>query len=1497
MSMNLSVIAALAAALVLALPAPGQVEWDGSCNDQNWYSCCLISANPDVFENNFNTDPQMGDCPPFPNAVGVNLGLATVQHGDNPLHGTMPTVIGDLLSEGLFIQNGDPFTLNGMGDLSEFHLAGGEFIVNGECVIRNTFRLPAGSGLLRGSGQTRSLGTLEINTSGGTFTPTVDQLLINEGSATWSSGIWTLDTVNHPSTGEFRNDGTFTASLAPGASLSCGGFGTFQNAGTFRVQGDPDGVVTMSNAAFNNTGSVDVQQGNLELRGNGTHTGAWSIASTALLSVGNPTASVMAHQFDAPLTIGPGPVDFTDLVTFGAPNAGTTTVNDLYQGNATIFVHGELLIDRLEWDGCGTFAGPDPTTVNDFLLMDSDCFGASRVIDAATVRNLGLAALLDGILTLDNGGRFENEGVFDYVDGSINSALATQGVLLNTGVFRAMGDPGTRALRFVRFQNNGHVELLPGVTLELDFTSFTPGRTGPHVDGTWTIPLASELLLDNGTHEFSRAAGFGGGGWVVHGGALLQLGSPEPGLFQFDRLRVRGNTSVSTDSELRAAELDFRGGTFFGFGSSVCTGPCTIGDTALFGCPTIDAHILQLNGETTFDSDCLNFANSGILLNRGTLDMTDRGISGVGTLVNEGLVRVNALGGTALFQGGAGIDNRADVQIDDGALQSNRIDSSGDWNLIGAGVQLIFNGSGGTPNHVLRQGTTIRGPGVAEIRTAVQLPVADPNDPGASIENAQLNAGATQSGPVGPGALTITNLDWRGGFFRDGRDFRVNGSMTIPPGGGTRAIDNATLTSEGDATAEAGLTVQNGGVLVNKGTLTLSGTGTLAFLLGAGSDNELRNGSGDPNAPPNGLMRITTNTDFIAASIQSGRVQNFGTMDISGDATTVRTRQSAPLHNDGIIVIRDSALLRVESGGRSTGVFRVQSPLGLEFTGNTYEFQDGTVFSGSEFATLRNMHAVIGTAGGSGEQVTANHLIIETTLTQTSGDGTLTVAETLRWHAGSLRHARTVVDGSLEISQLVASARRLENSTLEINGDAQMSSDVQLFGAATIINNGLFTQTNGDLLSTAGAAATFDNRALLHVAGPFSLFVAPQVTFHNGPAASVFVEGGVLNIDGPGTSDGSWQIAQGQAVRFSPPSGSPFVWRSGTTFFGEGFAIVGETQVDVAGGTVTAEKLTLTDGAALNATGTAAVLEVTSRFDWENGRMTGGLRFHNRGTARLNAFNHLLNDCEFSNFDTTNWLNGTTISAAGGVGAAIVNESGATFNANGRDFVYTNPQPPTGAILNRGVFQKTTDLSNSTTIDGDFVNASGVVRCTAGALVFARAFSQNSGTVELNSGGVIAFQGGATLNGGQLVGRGPLLGSVVNNGASVRPGSSPGTAAIDGDYTQNAGATLEIELAGLLPDTQHDVLAVTGAALLGGTLRLVAVDGFTPQAGQSFQIVTAGSAAGAFDRVELAGFPGKLAADVTVDADRVVVTVVERSPSGGQPSAGPRPPAGIRPLP
>jgi len=123
-----------------------------------------------------------------------------------------------------------------------------------------------------------------------------------------------------------------------------------------------------------------------------------------------------------------------------------------------------------------------------------------------------------------------------------------------------------------------------------------------------------------------------------------------------------------------------------------------------------------------------------------------------------------------------------------------------------------------------------------------------------------------------------------------------------------------------------------------------------------------------------------------------------------------------------------------------------------------------------------------------------------------------------------------------------------------------------------------------------------------------------------------------------------------------------------------------------------------------------------------------------------------------------------------------------------------------------------------------------------------------TGTLTLNNGRNLTPAAAGLTVAGALGGIGTITGNVTNNG-NVSPGLSPGILTITGNYVQQAGGTLNIELGGLTAGTQFDQLQITGTAALAGTLNATLINGYSPAANDTFQIMTFASSTGGFTTV------------------------------------------------
>ncbi|MFT5524003.1 MAG: hypothetical protein ACI9HK_001953, partial [Pirellulaceae bacterium] len=90
---------------------------------------------------------------------------------------------------------------------------------------------------------------------------------------------------------------------------------------------------------------------------------------------------------------------------------------------------------------------------------------------------------------------------------------------------------------------------------------------------------------------------------------------------------------------------------------------------------------------------------------------------------------------------------------------------------------------------------------------------------------------------------------------------------------------------------------------------------------------------------------------------------------------------------------------------------------------------------------------------------------------------------------------------------------------------------------------------------------------------------------------------------------------------------------------------------------------------------------------------------------------------------------------------------------------------------------------------------------------------------------------------GDVRGRGDFDGQILFTG-TFAPGNSPALIPFASDLSFGANATLFVELGGLQPGSEFDRIEVAGTANLDGTLQVQLINGFVPQVGDEFEVIT-----------------------------------------------------------
>jgi T5SS/PEP-CTERM-associated repeat protein len=212
------------------------------------------------------------------------------------------------------------------------------------------------------------------------------------------------------------------------------------------------------------------------------------------------------------------------------------------------------------------------------------------------------------------------------------------------------------------------------------------------------------------------------------------------------------------------------------------------------------------------------------------------------------------------------------------------------------------------------------------------------------------------------------------------------------------------------------------------------------------------------------------------------------------------------------------------------------------------------------------------------------------------------------------------------------------------------------------------------------------------------------------------------------------------------------------------------------------------------------------------------------------------------------WVNsGDLRIGSSGSGELSIQAGGSVSSANGI-------VAATGSSVGRVTV---TGSGSNWTIDGRLSIAGNIASNTSGGTAFVNI--QPGGRVDVSQDTALFLSSQLTLEGGTLATTainfesggqfnwtsgtlhvGVFEGNLTNPpGGTLAPGRSAGSTTVLGDYTQQAGASLAIEIGGTSTSTQFDFLQVTGNAILGGELRLSLIDGFVPGPTDTFIVLDA----------------------------------------------------------
>jgi hypothetical protein len=1300
--------------------------------------------------------------------VGGDAGPATIispSGGTLTLRPTSPT----------FGENAPPGITLGTGGLLEaaaastltIDLSGGRFSATSDpSVAPGTLRADVG-GTLNVTGGTGSF--LPYNSNTGT---------LRQGIALSSAGTLVLGTIA-PGHGIETNQANITLETSQGKILNAAhqdvlsGYLT-SNQGTLTLTNSTG--ITSTVSSFSNTGTINV--------GTSGYVGDGSLLT---LSVDG--------AFDVNITSG------TDSQGHyvGTLNQGTYVLDGANYGNeglkynsssgANITAIGANASVTL---GGGVFKNTAMHTGYDIAYSLNQIDGKLIISNSATVGLMGGAAGLltnNGVLQVDAGAQLRMAGLAN---------ISSSGVL-SGGTYTVAGRLEDNAADIRTIAQNTTVNLNGGF--------FGNGAPNSH-------DISDTLMTNNGTLAIGPIQSTG---WT-------HVTLAEPGFVNNGAIIVNGS------AELNLWNTTFQGGVL---------GSPTPGQASSYWVAGIlDAYFGTVGPNTTLtlygggDVHGSNYIDSNLAANQGTLILDSVPLASSHDFQRQFNNSGNIIATGGSVAGFEWMTNNGTLTVDTGSeIKINRFLNISRAQEIGEIQVSDGYGTGAPTYYTLHYDTLQNGNYVLSGALVNDVYLSDLN------RNAMIGAiGANTSVTLNPGG------DIKGDWYVPGCMFMCSTPFSLS---NTLSENNGSLTVARDYRFSGGLT----GTFINNGTLTTLGQDNTVAFTNFTNNGTLVVGAGSK-------MSVLDNWTNLSGGTLTG-----GTYAISGALVYedgLRTGSDHTINTafyDQINAVGAGTTVRLDGPGADIENYRawrydipgVPPSWTADHFGGALGLNDGTiqVVNG---ATL-NMNGTTFTMNGTSYTGFINNgaMVVDnvyTTLTmwnngsssnpniftnngdiQVLNDGTFNAwAKTV--NNGSITASGVYNSGGYPWGSTFAAGDFTNNGTLTVaNGGGASLNNLTNLSAAGVLTGGTYNVSGLQYNGSSFGGLYYGNTVQIQELGPGThLSLGPGYSVIDGThmqatmnaltalktidaGASLTLYGGAVLVTDPGfRNDGTLTVQDhGSALTVDDPSHNGF--------FNSGHVTVS------AGGL-----LNTTTDMFNNLSG--GVTEVTS------GGVLMAHGLHNLG--ELDVSSHGVADFiggTFANLDANGVLSGGTynIFDHGEMfyqGVPITSlAAGASISMHDGGEIWADD----GGILKPGFHWLSASYGElnfygALALNGPLTNSGILTVHEGGQLDLGGAILTNG------TGGDLLVDGGlfapVDLKGGMLEGDGTVTGDVIQEGGTVKPGHSPGTLTIHGDYIVQHGGVLEIDFEDPADGrgTGWGFLDVSGNATLNGTLNLVFLD-------------------------------------------------------------------------
>ncbi len=373
-------------------------------------------------------------------------------------------------------------------------------------------------GQVSGAGKLTAMGGVTM--TGGT--KTLARVLENGGAGSWTSGTLFFQNAT------LRNlaSGVFDISASTAGPIA--GTNKIDNLGTLNKL-TANELVVNPGITFDNSGTVNVQEGAMTLFGGGVNTGTINVASGATLAFGASYSHGVTSTIQGAggVTFSGGNHDVQGLFSAEGPvrlTFGTATISSSFDASSVLVRTGSLTVNaNQEWgaltvDNFATLNGAGSFDVSGPFLWTSGTIGGGGALTAmgtttlnADTKTLARTLEIGGTGTWSSGALFFQNAALKVLNGgsldiSANTAgsvagsnsITNEGTMVKSGPSTFVVNPG------ISFSNTGTLDVTGGTMSLLSGVQQTAGST--LTAGTWKVRDGATLAIAGGSYLANNAA-------------------------------------------------------------------------------------------------------------------------------------------------------------------------------------------------------------------------------------------------------------------------------------------------------------------------------------------------------------------------------------------------------------------------------------------------------------------------------------------------------------------------------------------------------------------------------------------------------------------------------------------------------------------------------------------------------------------------------------------------------------------------------------------------------------------------------------------------------------------------------------------------------------------------------------------------------------------------------------------------------------------------------